>query len=63
MSEYYIKETGEYLRDVRLISTDGMVEVGSGSAVRAKAGDYLVTYPDGSTRVTSAEAFPLLYAK
>lgn len=63
MCEYYIRETGEALLDVRRIGADGMVEVGSGSAVRAKTGDYLVTYPDGSTRVASAGAFELLYAK
>ncbi len=63
MSEYYIKETGEVLLDVRLIKNKGMVALSGGSAVRADIGDYLVTYPDGSQRITSAGAFEILYVR
>lgn len=63
MSEYYIKKTGEILKAVSQITLDGLATLDSGAQVRAKRGDYIVTYPDGSQRVTSAEAFPLLYGK
>lgn len=70
--EYYIKETGEVVTAKQIntsmlirawTGTSGEIFVNRGHAVKARAGDWLITFPSGHMQVCSAAAFPIMFAK
>lgn len=62
MAEYYYMKTGEIV-DAASVIADMQVQLDSGNTQNAKAGDWLVSFQDGSKRVVTAAAFPIDYER